>query len=63
MTKPIQDIIPQKIIDIAKAINAAKNDDQCMGITIVYGRKWGVKAAVKLSNGEQILPTNLNNDN
>ena len=61
MRKPIQKIIPEKVVKIAKAMQEAKKNSQ--QLIIVQKRQWGNTAAHKLANGEQILPTTLNDQN
>lgn len=56
-----QSIIPQKVIQIAKAIQSAEQNNQ--QLIIAQARQWGKTAAKKLANGEQVLPTNLNDNN
>lgn len=61
MSKSIQKIIPENVVEIAKAMQEAdKNGQQ---VIIIQKRQWGKTAARKLANGEQILPTTLNDSN
>ena len=56
-----QNVIPKKVVDMAKAIQSADQNGQ--HLVIVQKRQWGKRAAIKLAKGEQILPTNLNENN
>ena len=49
-----QQIIPQKVINIAKAVQEAEQKGQ--QLVVIHKRKWGETAARKLAKGEQILP-------
>lgn len=60
-TTPLQNIIPKKVINMAKAMQETNKSGQ--QLVIVQKRQWGRNAARKLANGEQILPTNLNDNN
>lgn len=59
MTKPKQNIIPEKVIRIAKFIQEHPGQH----VVVVHKRQWGETAARKLAKGEQILPNNLNDNN
>lgn len=56
-----QNIIPKKVIDMAKAMQEADKNGQ--HLVILQARQSGKTAAKKLVKGEQILPTNIHNDN
>lgn len=59
--RPVQNIIPDKVIKIAKAMQEA--DRYGAHLIIVQKRQWGKTIAAKLAKGEQILPTNLHDSN
>jgi hypothetical protein len=50
-----QQIIPDKVIKMAKAMNWA--DQNGAQLIIIQKRQWGKTAARKLAKGEQILPS------
>ena len=49
-----QQIIPEKVINIAKAVQEAEQKGQ--QLIVIHKRQWGETAARKLAKGEQILP-------
>ena len=56
-----QQIIHEKVISIAKAVQDAEQKGQ--QLIVIHKRKWGETAARKLAKGEQILPANQPSDN
>jgi hypothetical protein len=59
MTK--QHIIPDKVINLAKAIQKAQASNS--QLLIGQARRHSLKEAYRLSQGEQILPANKPSDN
>jgi len=56
-----QEIIPRKVIDLAKAIQKAQASNS--QLLIGQARKWGKKAAYSLAQGNQILPADEPSEN
>lgn len=61
MSKVKQNIIPEKVVKMAKAMQEAKENKQQLSILQI--RHSGLRAAMRLANGEQILPTTLSENN
>lgn len=59
--KPIQSIIPPKVVKIAKAMIEARASGQ--QLIVMQRRQSGLTMANKLANGEQVLPTSLYQEN
>lgn len=54
---PIQNIIPEKVVKMAKAMQEAEKDNK--HLIIIQARQTGKTMARKLANGEQVLNSNL----